>query len=66
MRKGTAKHTGKRTLIDNGKTKRYMRRNKKGQFRHSVDVGKSLAADRRSQAKTKVKPGQGDRGDVQR
>ena len=33
-----------------------MRRNQKGQFKHSVDVGRSLAADRRSEAKTKVKP----------
>jgi hypothetical protein len=28
-----------------------------------VDVGRSLAADRRSRSKTVAKPGQGDRGD---
>lgn len=44
--------------------KRYARRNKSGEFKKQVNVGRSLAADRRSQAKTKVKKGQGDRGDV--
>lgn len=46
--------------------KRYVRRDKQGQFDKVVDVGKSLAADRRSNAKTEVAPGQGDRGDVKR
>lgn len=46
--------------------KRYVRRDKKGQFDKVVDVGKSLAADRRSSAKAEVAPGQGDRGDVKR
>jgi hypothetical protein len=59
--------TSKRTLIEPHKgDKRYVRRNKKGQFKTEVDVGRSLAADRRSKAKTKVKKGQGDRGDVSR
>jgi hypothetical protein len=43
--------------------KRYVRRDAEGQFEKEVDVGKSLAADRRTKAKTKVKSGQGDRGD---
>jgi hypothetical protein len=43
--------------------KRYIRRDADGQFKKEVDVGKSLAADRRTKAKTKVKSGQGDRGD---
>ena len=44
--------------------KRYARRNEKGQLTEDqVDVGKSLAADRRSKAKTIVPKGQGDRGD---
>jgi hypothetical protein len=46
--------------------KRYVRRNKKGEFKKEVDVGRSLAADRRSKAKTSVSKGQGDRGDVKR
>jgi hypothetical protein len=40
-----------------------VRRDENGQFKESDDVGRSLAADRRQHAKTKVKPGQGDRGD---
>jgi hypothetical protein len=44
--------------------KRYARRDKEGQFTgNQVSVGKSLAADRRSKAKTVVPKGQGDRGD---
>ena len=39
------------------------RRNPKGQFKESDDVGRSLSADRRTKAKTRVKSGQGDRGD---
>jgi hypothetical protein len=45
--------------------KRYIRRNAEGQFTdQQVDVGRSLAADRRSKAKTVVPKGQGDRGDT--
>ena len=55
-----------RELIDTGTDKRYVRRDEKGQFKESVDVGKSLAADRRQSAKTKVKKGDGDRGDQKR
>ena len=43
--------------------KRYVRRDEQGRFDKEVDEGRSLAADRRQHAKTKVKPGQGDRGD---
>ena len=53
----------KRELIDTGSDKRYVRRNNRGQFNESDDVGRSLAADRRQHAKTKVKAGQGDKGD---
>jgi hypothetical protein len=52
-----------RELIDTGTDKRYVRRDKQGQFKESDDVGKSLASDRRTRAKTEAKPGQGDRGD---
>jgi hypothetical protein len=57
------KHSNDRELIDTGRDKRYVRRDDKGQFKESDDVGKSLAADRRQHAKTKSKPGQGDKGD---
>jgi hypothetical protein len=54
----------KRELIDTGTSKRYIRRDAHGRFTtDQVDVGKSLAADRRQQAKTVAKSGQGDRGD---
>ena len=44
--------------------KRYVRRNKDGQFTaDQVNVGKSLAADRRTKSKTVAPKGQGDRGD---
>jgi hypothetical protein len=55
--------TSKRELIDTGTDKRYVRRDEKGQFKESVDVGRSLAADRRQHAEHKAKPGEGDRGD---
>jgi len=53
----------KRELIDTGTDKRFVRRDKQGQFKESDDVGRSLAADRRQKAKAKAKPGHGDKGD---
>jgi hypothetical protein len=53
----------KRELIDTGTDKRFVRRGKGGTFKESDDVGKSLAADRRTKAKTTAKAGQGDKGD---
>jgi hypothetical protein len=60
------KSAGKRELINTGTDKRFVRRDSKGQFKESDDVGRSLAADRRKHAKTESKPGQGDRGDRKR
>ena len=62
-KKATKSH---RELIDTGKDKRFVRRDEKGQFKDVVDVGRSIANDRKQQAKTKVPPGQGDRGDTER
>lgn len=53
----------KRELIEPKGDKRYVRRDEKGQFKESDDVGRSLSADRRTKAKTVAKPGQGDKGD---
>jgi hypothetical protein len=55
----------KRELIEPHKgDKRYVRRDRKGHFTSKqAEVGRSLAADRRSRSKTVAKPGQGDRGD---
>ena len=58
--------TSKRELIDTGTDKRYVRRDDKGQFKESDDQGRSLARDVRQSAKTKVKSGEGDRGDQKR
>ena len=58
-----ATKAAKRERIDTGSDKRFVRRGAGGQFKESDDVGKSLTADRRQQAKTKVKSGQGDKGD---
>jgi hypothetical protein len=55
-----------RELIDTGTDKRFVRRNEKGQFDEVVDVGRSLAQDRKQHSKTTVPPGQGDRGDQKR
>lgn len=57
---------GKRELIDTGTDKRYARRDEKGQFTESDDVGRSLSKDVRTKAKTVVKPGYGDKGDQKR
>jgi hypothetical protein len=56
----------KRELVDTGTDKRYVRRDSHGRFTtDQVDVGRSLAADRRQHSETPAKRGQGDRGDRQ-
>ena len=58
----------KRELIEpNEGDKRYIRRDAAGRFtEQQVDVGRSLAADRRSKSKTVVPKGQGDKGETRR
>lgn len=57
----------KRELIEPHEgDKRYVRRDDNGRFSESDDVGRSLSQDRRTDAKTTSKPGQGDRGDRSR
>ena len=59
-----ARASSKRTLIEpHPGDKRYIRRDAKGRIKESVDVGRSLAADRRRTSKTRSKPGAGDKGD---
>ena len=60
------KKSSKRELIDTGTDKRYVRREAKGRFDEVVDVGRSLAQDRRQHSEHVVPPGQGDRGDQKR
>jgi hypothetical protein len=60
----TKSRTSTRELIAPKGSKRYVRRNLQGQFKKEVNVGGSLASDRRRHAKTKVPKGQGDWGDT--
>lgn len=58
--------TDRELLEPNKGDKRYVRRDENGHFTDDqVDMGKSLAADRRQHSKTPAKKGQGDRGDRQ-
>lgn len=52
-----------RELIDTGTDKRYVRRGRKGQFKESDDVGRSVAQDQKRDSPTKPKRGEGDKGD---
>jgi hypothetical protein len=57
----------KRELIEPHEgDKRYVRRDDKGHFKEQVDVGRSLAADRRQHAEHVAKRGEGGRGDRRR
>jgi hypothetical protein len=60
------KEAAKRELIDTGNDKRYVRRDDKGRFDEVDDQSRSLSQDVRKSAKTKVKAGQGDKGDQKR
>lgn len=61
-----ADKTSDRELVETGTDKRYMRRDDEGRFKESDDVGRSLSQDVKRKAETKVRAGQGDRGDQQR
>jgi predicted DNA-binding WGR domain protein len=66
--KKEARGSGPREKINSPTNKMYGRRaakgtSKGGEFTEMDDIGKSQAADRRTKAKKKVKPGYGDQGD---
>lgn len=65
-RSSKSKGSGKRELINTGTDKRYVKRNAKGQFIESDDVGRSLSMDKKRTAKKTVKAGYGDQGDQKR
>lgn len=50
-------------LIDTDTDKRYVRRDKAGQFKESDDVGRSSPTDQTTDSKAKLKRGEGARGD---
>ena len=52
-----------RELIDTGSDKRFVRRDKKGQFKESDDVGRAAAQDQKQRSNTRPKRGEGDKGD---
>ncbi|OLE55657.1 MAG: hypothetical protein AUG51_01590 [Acidobacteria bacterium 13_1_20CM_3_53_8] len=56
----------RREMIDTGRDKRYVRRDEKGRFDEVDEMSRSLSQDVRHHAKTKVKAGQGDKGDQER
>jgi hypothetical protein len=62
-RSNSRKKAAKRTVIAPRGDKRYIRRESGGRIKQSVEVGRSLAADRRTHARKKVPKGQKDRGD---
>jgi len=53
----------KRELLKSAAGKTFTKRRADGTFKEHDAVGRSLAADRRRHAKTKVAAGHGDRGD---
>lgn len=58
-----ARQGGKRDEVKTPTATVYAQRDAKGRFKDVVAKGKSLARDRRTKAKTAVKPGYGHRGD---
>ena len=52
-----------RDLIDTGQDERYVRRDERGRFAESDEVGRSLGQDRRPEAEATSRKGQGDRRD---
>lgn len=55
--------SGKRDLVKAPNATFFAKRDADGQFKEMAEVGRSLAADRRTKSKTKVASGFGDRGD---
>ena len=55
-----------RELVEpNPGDKRYVRRDDQGRFtKYQVDMGKLISQDMQRESKTKVKKGQGDKGDL--
>lgn len=56
----------KRELIDTGTDKRYVRRDEKGQFKESVDVGTSCPLTSVTRRSKMQKAGEGDKGNYKR
>jgi hypothetical protein len=57
------KGNNERERVDTGTDSRFVRRDAKGQFKESDDVGRSLSQDRKQDAKKEAPRRQGDKGD---
>jgi hypothetical protein len=66
VKKTAKRSTTKRELIAPRANKRYAKRATDGTWTEMDDVGASISVDRRRAAKTAVKSGHGDQGDVKR
>jgi hypothetical protein len=66
VKKSAKRSTTKRELIAPRGDKRYAKRASDGTWTEMDDVGRASSGDRRRAAKTAVKPGHGDQGDVKR
>jgi hypothetical protein len=62
--KKQSRSAGKRDLVRRGKASAYAKRSETGRFRSMDDVGRSQIADKPRGAKTRVKSGYGDQGDI--
>jgi len=60
------KRRSERELIDTGRDKRIVRRDKQGRFVEVEEVSRSLSVGVKKQAKTRARSGQGDNGDQKR
>jgi hypothetical protein len=58
--------SGKRERIAPNGDARFVRRDAQGKFTESDDTGRSLSQDKKKQARSEAKRGQGDRGDHKR
>ena len=65
-KKSSKRSQGKRTLMKPEADARFVKRDSRGRIKESDDVGRSQKADRRREAKRKVKSGYGDKGDQKR
>jgi len=58
--------TSKRERLETPTGSHFAKRDARGRFKEMDNVGRSLAADRHTKAKTPVKSGHGDQGDRKR
>lgn len=65
-KKAATRASTRRELVETGTDTRYAKRSADGTWKDMDDVSRSLRADTPRRARTAVKPGHGDQGDVTR